>query len=90
MGEESNPGDVSLLLIILPEMKKVAKPSKSGQTVKMSKKIYCFVSVERVQGEILLLHKVKRSQMGSYLCIASNGYPPTVSSRAILKINCKF
>ena len=36
MGEESNPGDVSLLLIILPEMKKVAKPSKSGQTVKMS------------------------------------------------------
>ena len=49
-----------------------------------------FVSVERVQGEVLVLHKVKRSQMGNYLCIASNGYPPTVSRRVELKINCKL
>jgi hypothetical protein len=46
-------------------------------------------AVDRVHGEVLVLHKVKRSQMGSYLCIASNGHPPTVSSRAILKINCE-
>ncbi|MPC31311.1 Contactin-3 [Portunus trituberculatus] len=39
-----------------------------------------------VEGETLLLTKVSRLQMGSYLCIASNGIPPSVSKRAHLKV----
>ena len=27
--------------------------------------------------------------MGSYLCIATNGYPPAVSKKINLKVNCK-
>ena len=41
-----------------------------------------------VEGETLLLTKVSRLQMGSYLCIASNGIPPSVSKRAHLKVQC--
>lgn len=41
-----------------------------------------------VEGETLPLKKVSRLQMGSYLCIASNGIPPSVSKRAHLKVQC--
>ena len=47
-------------------------------------------SVDRVENKTLALHKVTRSQMGSYLCIATNGYPPAVSKKVQLKVNCKF
>ena len=40
-------------------------------------------------GNVLVLHRVKRSQIGSYLCIASNGHPPPRSARVELKVNCK-
>ena len=33
--------------------------------------------------------KVRREQGGSYLCIASNGHPPTVSRRLQLDIKCE-
>ena len=49
-----------------------------------------FFSVDRVENKTLALHKVTRSQMGSYLCIATNGYPPAVSKKVQLKVNCKF
>ncbi|XP_050700995.1 neurotrimin-like isoform X2 [Eriocheir sinensis] len=39
-----------------------------------------------VEGGTLLLKKVSRLQMGSYLCIASNGVPPSISKRAHLKV----
>ncbi|XP_050717275.1 lachesin-like [Eriocheir sinensis] len=39
-----------------------------------------------VEGETLHLKRVSRLQMGSYLCIASNGIPPSVSKRAHLKV----
>ncbi|TMW46573.1 hypothetical protein DOY81_008347 [Sarcophaga bullata] len=32
-----------------------------------------------VEGEMLTLSKVTRSEMGAYMCIASNGVPPSVS-----------
>jgi hypothetical protein len=38
---------------------------------------------------VLMLYSVKRSQMGNYLCIATNGHPPAVSRRVKLKIHCK-
>nr|XP_045595287.1 lachesin-like [Procambarus clarkii] len=39
-----------------------------------------------VEGETLVLKKVSRLQMGSYLCIASNGIPPSISKRAHLRV----
>ncbi|CAL4226435.1 unnamed protein product, partial [Meganyctiphanes norvegica] len=40
----------------------------------------------QVEGDTLVLKKVNRLQMGSYLCIASNGIPPSISKRANLKV----
>ncbi|XP_020805413.1 neurotrimin isoform X2 [Drosophila serrata] len=40
-----------------------------------------------VEGEMLVLSKVTRSEMGAYLCIASNGVPPTVSKRMKLQVH---
>ncbi|XP_050545663.1 lachesin-like isoform X2 [Daktulosphaira vitifoliae] len=41
---------------------------------------------ERFHGDTLNLTKVARSDMGSYLCIASNGVPPSVSKRIVLDV----
>lgn len=41
-------------------------------------------------GEMLKLTKLSRSEMGSYLCIASNGVPPSVSKRISLSIHCEY
>ncbi|XP_069960623.1 neurotrimin-like [Cherax quadricarinatus] len=43
-------------------------------------------STRVVEGETLVLKKVSRLQMGSYLCIASNGIPPSISKRAHLRV----
>ncbi|KAJ8683323.1 hypothetical protein QAD02_019115 [Eretmocerus hayati] len=37
-------------------------------------------------GEQLNLTKITRNEMGAYLCIASNGVPPTVSKRIIVDV----
>ncbi|XP_022170746.1 lachesin-like isoform X1 [Myzus persicae] len=42
--------------------------------------------VEKQHGNVLNLTKVSRADMGSYLCIASNGVPPSVSKRIVLDI----
>ncbi|CAL7948247.1 unnamed protein product [Xylocopa violacea] len=39
------------------------------------------------EGETLTLSKVTRSEMGTYLCIASNGVPPSVSKRMMLHVH---
>ncbi|XP_053616824.1 lachesin-like [Plodia interpunctella] len=39
------------------------------------------------QGEVLKLSKISRSEMGTYLCIASNGVPPTVSKRIHISVH---
>ncbi|XP_035726747.1 lachesin-like isoform X1 [Vespa mandarinia] len=39
------------------------------------------------EGEHLVLSKVTRGEMGAYLCIASNGVPPSVSKRIMLHVN---
>ncbi|XP_055843030.1 lachesin [Episyrphus balteatus] len=43
--------------------------------------------VASFRGEVLKLTKISRSEMGSYLCIASNGVPPSVSKRISLSIH---
>lgn len=63
----------------------------------LSKKIqanYCaipfpFAVVKQVEGERLVLQQVLRTDMGGYLCIASNGVPPTISKRYEVQVNCK-
>ena len=39
---------------------------------------------------MLSFHKITRSEMGAYLCIASNGVPPSVSRRIMVNVNCKL
>lgn len=41
-----------------------------------------------VDSPYLTFHRVTRQHMGSYLCIASNGVPPTVSKRITLIVHC--
>lgn len=43
--------------------------------------------VTTFQGEILKLVKVSRSDMGAYMCIASNLVPPTVSKRITVSVH---
>uniref|UniRef100_A0ABD2X2R5 Ig-like domain-containing protein n=1 Tax=Trichogramma kaykai TaxID=54128 RepID=A0ABD2X2R5_9HYME len=42
--------------------------------------------VNTYEGKQLNLTKITRSEMGVYLCIASNGVPPTVSKRIIVDV----
>ncbi|XP_014239211.2 lachesin-like [Cimex lectularius] len=42
--------------------------------------------VNVVDGEILTIKKVSRLHMGAYLCIASNGVPPSISKRVFLRV----
>lgn len=39
-------------------------------------------------GEELIFSKISRTDSGAYLCIASNGVPPSVSKRIILDVEC--
>ncbi|XP_049804895.1 lachesin-like isoform X3 [Schistocerca nitens] len=43
-------------------------------------------SVNVVDGEVLTITKVSRLHMGAYLCIASNGVPPSISKRVLLRV----
>jgi len=43
-------------------------------------------SVNVVDGEVLHITKVSRLHMGAYLCIASNGVPPSISKRVVLRV----
>ena len=46
-------------------------------------------TVEIHYGAELELHQVSRSDSGVYLCMASNGVPPTVSKRVRLYVDCE-
>lgn len=46
--------------------------------------------VYSVEGHNLTLWQLQRVHMGAYLCIASNGVPPTVSKRIMLVVNCEY
>lgn len=48
------------------------------------------LSVTEWESNTLELSKVSRGDMGGYLCIASNGIPPSVSKRIKLSIDCKY
>ena len=46
-------------------------------------------TVASYDGEVLSFHKITRSEMGAYLCIANNGVPPSVSRRVVVNVHCK-
>jgi hypothetical protein len=52
--------------------------------------IFDSVTVNVVDGEILSITKVSRLHMAAYLCVASNGVPPSISKRVQLKVQCKL
>lgn len=52
--------------------------------------LWFFISVNVVDGEVLFITKVSRLHMAVYLCIASNGVPPSISKRIQLKVQCKY
>ncbi|KPI94794.1 Lachesin [Papilio xuthus] len=43
--------------------------------------------VTSLEGDVVNLTKVTRSEMGAYLCIAANGVPPSVSKRIMLHVH---
>ncbi|KAF4527655.1 hypothetical protein B566_EDAN010880, partial [Ephemera danica] len=45
------------------------------------------VSVAEWEGEVLELTRISRLDMGAYLCIATNGVPPTVSKRIKVSVD---
>ena len=48
------------------------------------------ILVTEYHGEFLVLHRVRRKDMGAFLCIARNDVPPSVSKRIMLNVNCKY
>lgn len=48
------------------------------------------VSVPKYDGEQLNLTRITRNEMGAYLCIATNGVPPTVSKRITVEVECEW
>ncbi|XP_076682597.1 neurotrimin [Andrena cerasifolii] len=56
---------------------------EAGGTIALS----TWHEVPSIQGSELELTRVTRLHMGSYLCIASNGVPPTVSKRIVLIVH---
>lgn len=58
---------------------------EDGQSITVEKKKKVMV----YDGDVLQLSKITRNEMGAYLCIATNGVPPSVSKRIILDVECK-
>ncbi|XP_065335206.1 lachesin-like isoform X4 [Cloeon dipterum] len=56
-----------------------------GITIDRRKKASA-VSVNVYDGEQLNLTRISRTEMGAYLCIATNGVPPSVSKRIIVDV----
>ncbi|KAG8234963.1 hypothetical protein J437_LFUL010311 [Ladona fulva] len=61
--------------------------SYNGETALMRR--HFFLSVNVIDGEVVTITKVSRLHMGAYLCIASNGVPPSISKRVLLRVQCE-
>lgn len=55
----------------------------------LTKTAFYSFTVNVVDGEVLSITKVSRLHMAAYLCVASNGVPPSISKRVQLKVQCK-
>ncbi|XP_060524472.1 neurotrimin-like isoform X2 [Cylas formicarius] len=61
----------------------IAWKRETGELIKLSSG----EEVASAEGTMLNLTRVSRQQMGPYLCIASNGVPPSVSKRIMLIVH---
>lgn len=57
---------------------------------KLIRDIFYFPAKKNHTGETLELTGVLRQEMGTYLCIASNNVPPTVSKRYSVDVHCTY
>ena len=53
------------------------------------KPVPSFLTVHVWKGEQLPLFQIHRGDMGAFMCIATNGVPPSVCRRIMLSVNCK-
>ncbi|XP_041975562.1 lachesin-like [Aricia agestis] len=60
---------------------------EDGQDIVVRDNMGTKTKVLTYQGEVLKLSKISRSEMGTYLCIAGNGVPPTVSKRIHISVH---
>ncbi|CAG9773040.1 unnamed protein product [Ceutorhynchus assimilis] len=60
---------------------------ENGEPIFIRRSFRNFTKVETYNGANLNFWKVDRTQMGTYLCIASNDVPPAVSKRVLLYVN---
>ncbi|XP_073972941.1 lachesin-like [Rhodnius prolixus] len=60
---------------------------EDGRSITVYNNSTGFSTMESYNGERLDLVKVDYTQMGAYLCIATNDIPPAVSKRIVLRIN---
>lgn len=75
------PGNLNLKLT--SSMSRNPHPPPSGEVVGGSRMIIA------QDGEELTFPKISRTDSAAYLCIASNGVPPSVSKRIILDVECE-
>ncbi|XP_066990284.1 lachesin-like [Macrobrachium rosenbergii] len=71
---------------IVLDSEKIEMGSTNGIMGTMESREGSHNPVREVKGERLEMRKVSRLQMGSYLCIASNGVPPSISKRTHLRV----
>lgn len=60
-----------------------------SKLLKLQNFLFLLISVVSATGPALNITKIKREHMGPYLCIASNGIPPSVSKRIMVVVQCK-
>ncbi|XP_063230542.1 lachesin-like [Bacillus rossius redtenbacheri] len=60
---------------------------EDGELLTLRKGPRDVAKVDMFSGDTLFLMKIDRTQMGAYMCIASNDIPPAVSKRISLHIN---
>ncbi|CAG7703127.1 unnamed protein product, partial [Allacma fusca] len=60
---------------------------ENNQNITLKSSSGAKVQMATYEGNILRLLKVTRADMGAYLCIASNGVPPTISKRITVSVH---
>jgi len=65
---------------------KIAWKREGGLKIRTKNAQHAHRMVEIVRSNRLEIHKVRREDMGAYLCIASNDVPPAVSKRVYLMV----
>nr|CAH7758194.1 unnamed protein product [Callosobruchus chinensis]CAH7762995.1 unnamed protein product [Callosobruchus chinensis] len=70
-------------------MPKIIWRREDGQAINIERQTNSACSVSVYTQERLSIIRITRSEMGAYLCIATNGVPPSVSKRIIVDVECK-